>query len=70
MCSHRPACPDALSSSARSARIVGMHVEQGWCQLCNGLILFEDGGTLLPDGRVGDQVPAAPLFQVPLPRAV
>lgn len=69
MCSHRPACPEASSRSARSARIVGMHVEQGWCQLCNGVILFEDGGTLLPDGRVGDP-DGAPCVTVPLPRAV
>lgn len=70
MCSHRPACPESSSASARSARIVEMHVEQGWCQLCNGVILFEDGGILLPDGRVGIPTPAASLVQVPLPRAV
>jgi hypothetical protein len=25
--------------------------EQGWSLLCNGVILFDDGGELLPDGR-------------------
>lgn len=27
------------------------HSEQGWCLLCNGVILFDDGGAILPDGR-------------------
>ena len=25
--------------------------EQGWSLLCNGIVLFDDGGLLLPDGR-------------------
>jgi len=24
---------------------------QGWSLLCNGVIVFDDGGELLPDGR-------------------
>jgi hypothetical protein len=28
------------------------HPEQGWSLLCNGVVLFEDTGDLLPDGRV------------------
>ncbi|AEY88060.1 hypothetical protein SHJG_2786 [Streptomyces hygroscopicus subsp. jinggangensis 5008] len=28
------------------------HPEQGWSLLCNGVLLFEDTGELLPDGRV------------------
>jgi len=31
---------------------VSAHPEQGWSLLCNGVILFEDTGELLPDGRV------------------
>jgi len=31
---------------------VAAHVEQGWSLLCNGVVLFEDTGELLPDGRV------------------
>jgi hypothetical protein len=27
------------------------HPEQGWSLLCNGVVLFEDAGELLPDGR-------------------
>ena len=28
------------------------HPEQGWSLLCNGVLVFEDTGELLPDGRV------------------
>lgn len=27
------------------------HPEQGWGLLCNGVVVFEDTGELLPDGR-------------------
>jgi hypothetical protein len=27
------------------------HPEQGWSLLCNGVVLFDDAGALLPDGR-------------------
>jgi hypothetical protein len=28
------------------------HPEQGWSLLCNGVVLFDDTGELLPDGRI------------------
>lgn len=28
--------------------------EQGWSLLCNGVLLFEDTGELLPDGKIID----------------
>jgi hypothetical protein len=31
--------------------MVAFHPEQGWSLLCNGVILFDDSGELLPDGR-------------------
>jgi hypothetical protein len=31
---------------------VAFHPEQGWSLLCNGVVLFDDSGELLPDGRV------------------
>jgi hypothetical protein len=34
-----------------AARSVTSHHEQGWSLLCNGVIVFDDGGALLPDGR-------------------
>jgi len=30
---------------------VAPHPEQGWSLLCNGIVLFEDTGALLPDGQ-------------------
>jgi hypothetical protein len=30
---------------------VASHPEQGWSLLCNGVVLFDDGGELLPDRR-------------------
>jgi hypothetical protein len=31
---------------------VSAHPEQGWSLLCNGAIVFDDSGELLPDGSV------------------
>jgi len=28
------------------------HDDQGWCLLCNGVIMFDDGGAILPDGSI------------------
>lgn len=38
------------------------HPEQGWSLLCNGVLLFEDTGELLPDGQI--IAPHRPLVQV------
>ncbi|MEW2568242.1 DUF5999 family protein [Streptomyces sp. NPDC047070] len=58
MCSRQPSCPSA-DRSARAghddrsdAHIVSAHPEQGWYLLCDGAIVFDDTGALLPDGRV------------------
>lgn len=50
MCQHYPACPDAKALDRDAARVMIAHPEQGWSRLCNGIILFEDTGELLPDG--------------------
>jgi hypothetical protein len=47
-CSHTMTCPSAESPDARAACVVADHWEQGWARLCNGLIVFDDGGTLAP----------------------
>ncbi|GAA1272467.1 DUF5999 family protein [Kitasatospora nipponensis] len=52
MCQHRPECPSADSADREAAVPVARHPEQGWSLLCNGVLLFEDTGELLPDGRV------------------
>jgi Family of unknown function (DUF5999) len=51
MCMHWPPCPPAEAADHARARVVVDHPEQGWCLLCNGVILFDDSGQLLPDGH-------------------
>ncbi len=51
MCPHRPPCPPADRADRAAAHIVAGHPEQGWSLLCNGVILFDDDGQLLPEGR-------------------
>jgi len=53
-CSHSPQCPSADAPDHDAARVVHGHPEQGWSLLCNGVVLFEDTGELLPDGSVID----------------
>ncbi|MDX2547927.1 DUF5999 family protein [Streptomyces sp. WI04-05B] len=56
MCTHQPSCPPVDSTDHDAAVIVTAHPEQGWNLLCNGTIVFDDTGELLPDGRaVGPQ---------------
>ncbi|MCZ4123988.1 DUF5999 family protein [Streptomyces sp. H39-S7] len=52
MCQHQPQCPTAECSDREAALIVAHHPEQGWSLLCNGVLLFEDTGELLPDGQI------------------
>jgi hypothetical protein len=50
-CLHHPPCPDAGAVDRDAAHVVCSFPEQGWSLLCNGVIVFEDTGELLPDGR-------------------
>jgi hypothetical protein len=50
-CRHQPRCPGAESLNRDAAQIRIAHPEQGWSLLCNGVIVFDDTGELLPDGR-------------------
>ena len=52
MCQHQPHCPSADDPARDAARILFTHPEQGWSLLCNGVVLFDDTGQLLPDGRL------------------
>jgi hypothetical protein len=52
MCSHQPPCPPADHRDRDAARTVARHPEQGWILLCNGVIVFDDMGEILPGGRV------------------
>ncbi|MET7291302.1 DUF5999 family protein [Streptomyces griseoloalbus] len=49
MCAHQPSCP---RSESLARHVVAAHPEQGWSLLCDGVIVFDDTGELLPDGRV------------------
>ena len=48
MCPHLPACPPADRPDRAAARTVTFHPEQGWSLLCNGVIVFDDLGEILP----------------------
>ena len=52
MCQHRPECPLADSPDREAALPVAGYPEQGWSLLCNGVLLFDDTGEILPDCRV------------------
>ncbi len=49
MCSHQSSCP---VTDTHAAHVVSAHPEQGWTLLCDGAIVFDDTGALLPDGRI------------------
>ena len=50
MCQHLPSCPPANAPDRCAARVVVEHPEQGWSLLCNGVVIFDDTGELLPGG--------------------
>ncbi|MER6466431.1 DUF5999 family protein [Streptomyces sp. NPDC001228] len=52
MCRHEPPCPAADSPDREAAAVLVAHPEQGWSLLCNEVVVFEDTGDLLPDGKV------------------
>jgi hypothetical protein len=44
-----------MATDAAAAKVISSHQEQGWSLLCNGTVLFEDGGLLLPNrDRAGE----------------
>jgi hypothetical protein len=52
MCAHVRSCPPATADDRVLAVPVSRHPEQGWTLLCNGVVVFDDDGELLPDGQV------------------
>ena len=46
-----PQLPAADDVAHDAARTVARHPEQGWSLLCNGIVVFDDTGEILPDGR-------------------
>ena len=75
MCQHNPPCPSADAPDRDAAHVVVGHPEQGWSLLCNGVLLFEDTGEILPNGRViaprrrNPQDPLHTFRQTPLRKA-
>lgn len=51
-CKHQPSCPPASAPDHDAARVISAHPEQGWNLLCNGVVVFDDTGELLPDRQV------------------
>jgi hypothetical protein len=50
VCSHEPQCPSTGHTARSAAHVIAAHPEQGWSLLCNGIVLFDDGGLLLLNG--------------------
>jgi len=50
-CTHSPRCPSASGPDRDAAHVIAEHPEQGWSLLCNGVVLFDDTGEILPDGN-------------------
>lgn len=57
MCEHVPTCPAADAPDRVAAQVVAARPQQGWSLLCNGVITFDDGGMLLPNGRMARHHP-------------
>ena len=49
ICRHEPACPPPDAADRYRAHVLAAHPEQGWSLLCNGVIVFDDLGAVLPD---------------------
>ncbi|RVU16242.1 hypothetical protein EOT10_36830 [Streptomyces antnestii] len=52
MCQHMPVCPKADESDRDAAKRMVRDDISGWTLLCNGVLLFDDTGELLPNGTV------------------
>lgn len=62
-CHHFPLCPAATACDRHAARTIAAHPEQGWSLLCNGIVLFDDNGELLPDGCTVIHMPGVILHE-------
>lgn len=67
-CAHQPACPSSEGTDRDAAAVVAAHPEQGWSLLCNGIVLFDDLGELLPNGRCVGARDSQPTGAVPMRR--
>ncbi|MEV5043559.1 DUF5999 family protein [Streptomyces griseoincarnatus] len=69
MCGHRPECPSAENRDFQAAQVRARHSEIGCSELCNGVLVFDDTGCLLPSGKVVDPRRPLPLVETG-PKAV
>lgn len=60
LCLHHPPCPPADGPARDAARVTIRHCDQGWSLLCNGVILFDDTGEILPTGGIVEPRRALP----------
>jgi hypothetical protein len=51
-CPHRPPCPSPDAPDHDQARLLSTQPKPRRSLLCNGVVVFDDTGELLPDGRV------------------
>jgi hypothetical protein len=58
MCDHNPQCPPADAPDHVAAHTRASHPEQGWSLLCNGVVVFDDAGELLPAYCAAEAEPA------------
>ena len=49
-CRHEPRGPAADAPDHAAARVIASYPVQGWSLLCNGVVVFDDAGELLPSG--------------------
>ncbi|MGW7090074.1 DUF5999 family protein [Streptomyces sp. NPDC054871] len=52
MCQHEPPCPTADRPDREAAKPQARDDVSGWTLLCNGTIVFDDRGGILPDGSI------------------
>ncbi|MFD7323962.1 DUF5999 family protein [Streptomyces sp. NPDC059875] len=52
VCGHRPECPSSDAGDYEAARVRVRRPEIGCSELCNGVLVFDDTGCLLPSGVV------------------
>jgi hypothetical protein len=48
-CALTSPCPPADRPGRDAARTIACHPSQGWSLLCNGVVVFDDTGQLLPE---------------------
>ena len=51
-CCHQPTCPSSDAADRYRAHVIASHPEQGWSLLCNGVIVFDDLGAVLPGSEL------------------